>query len=822
MLKIGVVGEFQSGKSLLINCLLKRTVATVGNRTATTHTIVHYRYSDSEYIVVVNSRGENEIVTIESLTNLDTRTDIQEIYVHICNSFLKERELIDMPGLGNNQEDNAIARRAVASIDFAILVGTNSKEIRPSSSSMCDILLLKEFNIPYYFILNCSISSGDKWDPTDEANHVIAKKDYSMISFYRPMSFPFELGFVPIVNLIWYWYSIMGINNNLSQKYLHRFKEYGLFDAEVNTNDVKTASNFYLIERMIGSDNDLYLTLKKEFREEFNALKNELCPIGTIQAFAFKAIPRGWLLCDGASISIDSYPELYSMLGNTFGESDDGFFKIPDLRGRFIRGWDNERVIENIERKFGSYQNDSIQKHTHIIPAHKAKEDGSHTHRVYFDRRQVRDTSTFSSDTEVRIVPITHLESDPIGANPGTTIDGVHSHTISQFKSEGINNDDSVHSDLETRPYNIALLYCIKAENLTQRGQMHEDMKPIVDAPSYQVMNNNSSISYSLSQDHHMSFKEVSHFSEGRVRCLDNDGWVFITPYKKYINHYEDARDFSEKRAAIKVDGKWGFIDYDEKTVIPCIYSRVGDFSEGVAYYEKPLEPGGKYTIERGFINYEGAQVLSLTENYSGYGLEFDNKFNYGLFKIYSRVHAEWINHEGKIVNKYQGKGYDGSNQDFSVRFNNISDWFAYGELSIRKVVYYSPQNEEEEKMSSDFFGAFTEYDTINLRFDVKRNIIETYEGHSQSKESEVPEIARELSKQYSAICPFVSTKVDGTTYKRARVRKNGFWGFIDELGREIIPCVFNDVGNYSEGYAAISKDGKWFFIDIQGKPICF
>lgn len=317
-----------------------------------------------------------------------------------------------------------------------------------------------------------------------------------------------------------------------------------------------------------------------------------------------------------------------------------------------------------------------------------------------------------------------------------------------------------------------------------------------------------------------LTFKKVSHFSEGKVWCLDQEGWCLLTPNYKSDNHYENVCDFSEKRAAVMRDGKWGFIDHDENLVIPCIYTKVGDFSEGVAYYEKSIEPGSGFAIERGFLDYNGKQVLSLTENYSGYGLQFDDKFNYGLFKIYSRVHAEWINHEGMIVQKYQGCTRDGSNQDFSVDFGSIVDGIALGQLSRSYVVYYSPQNAEEEQMSSDFFGAFTEHQITYLRFDVERNIIEEYDGHKFDLEKKTPRIVEELRKQYSELSPFIASQWDGMTYERAGVMKDGLWGFVDEMGREVIPCGFQYVHGFSEGYAAVCEDDVWFFIDVLGNPL--
>ena len=41
----------------------------------------------------------------------------------------------------------------------------------------------------------------------------------------------------------------------------------------------------------------------------------------------------GWLVCDGRSISVEEYKDLYDVIGYTFGGSG-GSFKLPDFRGR--------------------------------------------------------------------------------------------------------------------------------------------------------------------------------------------------------------------------------------------------------------------------------------------------------------------------------------------------------------------------------------------------------------------------------------------------------------------------------------------------------
>ncbi len=70
-----------------------------------------------------------------------------------------------------------------------------------------------------------------------------------------------------------------------------------------------------------------------------------LVPIGSIVSYAGLTPPPGYLLCDGAEIQIAVYPELYSVIGNTYKGPDPylglATFRLPDLRGRFALGADN-------------------------------------------------------------------------------------------------------------------------------------------------------------------------------------------------------------------------------------------------------------------------------------------------------------------------------------------------------------------------------------------------------------------------------------------------------------------------------------------------
>ncbi|MCZ2391509.1 MAG: WG repeat-containing protein [Acidobacteria bacterium] len=53
------------------------------------------------------------------------------------------------------------------------------------------------------------------------------------------------------------------------------------------------------------------------------------------------------------------------------------------------------------------------------------------------------------------------------------------------------------------------------------------------------------------------------------------------------FGEYEQAYSFKEGLAAIRINGKWGFIDERGKLVIPAVYDNTSFFSEGLAYVAK-------------------------------------------------------------------------------------------------------------------------------------------------------------------------------------------------------------------------------------------
>lgn len=61
--------------------------------------------------------------------------------------------------------------------------------------------------------------------------------------------------------------------------------------------------------------------------------------IGEITEWPLTTFPTGWLPCHGASLLIAQYPDLYAVIGTTYGGSG-ASFNLPNLRGRVTACYD--------------------------------------------------------------------------------------------------------------------------------------------------------------------------------------------------------------------------------------------------------------------------------------------------------------------------------------------------------------------------------------------------------------------------------------------------------------------------------------------------
>jgi len=171
-------------------------------------------------------------------------------------------------------------------------------------------------------------------------------------------------------------------------------------------------------------------------------------PTGVVVPFAGSDAnkpPGGWLVCNGASLSTSSYPNLFAVIGYEFGGSGANF-SLPDLQGRTIIGVGAATsgatltgVLAGVQGVNGgstSLTTSHLPSHRHTInhdhaPFATTDSAGSHRHNVRW-RNNVMPTSG-SADV---LVPA----STGLGAIVGSAEfpdAGAHNHTIDVPNFEG-------------------------------------------------------------------------------------------------------------------------------------------------------------------------------------------------------------------------------------------------------------------------------------------------------------------------------------------------------------------------------------------------
>ncbi|EMA2224189.1 phage tail protein [Escherichia coli] len=155
-------------------------------------------------------------------------------------------------------------------------------------------------------------------------------------------------------------------------------------------------------------------------------------PVGVPVPWPSATPPTGWLKCNGAAFSPEEYPELAKAYPTN---------KLPDLRGEFIRGWDDGRGIDT-NRSLLSSQGDTIRNITGFINEVKG----------------TIDTATFRLQTGTGAFALASQATRNIYNNLGTYETKNTPYTGFSFDASRV-----VPTASENRPRNIAFNYIVRA-----------------------------------------------------------------------------------------------------------------------------------------------------------------------------------------------------------------------------------------------------------------------------------------------------------------------------------------------------------------------
>jgi hypothetical protein len=157
----------------------------------------------------------------------------------------------------------------------------------------------------------------------------------------------------------------------------------------------------------------------------FMPLNNNITPAGMISQFISATPPNGWLVCNGASVAISTYPNLFNVIAFTYGGTyASGNFTLPNFQGCFIRGAGSQTIggVTYASGAVGTAQPDQV------LSANYSTQNGYH--------------NLASGGTGKQCPSRAQITTDPIDTG------GI----LAQFARQGTEN----------RPVNHSLYYIIK------------------------------------------------------------------------------------------------------------------------------------------------------------------------------------------------------------------------------------------------------------------------------------------------------------------------------------------------------------------------
>ena len=210
---------------------------------------------------------------------------------------------------------------------------------------------------------------------------------------------------------------------------------------EVASGQLTISSNAINSSRLAASSVTTNAILNENVTEEKLAVGARI-PSGAIMAFAMNSAPTGWVAANGASVSTTTYAALFAAIGYTYGGSG-GSFNLPDLRGYFVRG-SGTNSDSTASGTFGAKQNASLLNHTHSGTTGTVSANHQHGYTRY--NNLINNVTLVGGANNV-------WQGTTTALSDFFTADHTHNFTTGNPSAGG---------GSETRPVNIAMLYCIK------------------------------------------------------------------------------------------------------------------------------------------------------------------------------------------------------------------------------------------------------------------------------------------------------------------------------------------------------------------------
>lgn len=279
------------------------------------------------------------------------------------------------------------------------------------------------------------------------------------------------------------------------------------------------------------------------------------------------------------------------------------------------------------------------------------------------------------------------------------------------------------------------------------------------------------------------------------IKAFSRDGLALVKEKKSkefvYINSKGDELkldctpdrfgNFSEGRAMVRINEKWGYIDTEGKLVIEAKYTNTTDFYSGKAIVQNGA---GKVLV----IDKAGVEI-----DVTGLGITDFKEFSEGLAPV--RINdGNWgfLSLDGKLAIEasYVRVGY----------FTAGLAWVRTGDDQVGFI------DKSNNLVIKPVYVAVKEFDPVSERARVKNSAGEWLYINKEGSELRVD--ADHFGDFSEGLCSLDQSS------------NSGVYGFIDKEGKWVIEPKFEATGDFHLGVCRVRNNKLWGFIDKDGNVI--
>lgn len=277
-------------------------------------------------------------------------------------------------------------------------------------------------------------------------------------------------------------------------------------------------------------------------------------------------------------------------------------------------------------------------------------------------------------------------------------------------------------------------------------------------------------------------------WQDAKCGLIDNNG-ILITNYA-----YEMAAPFKEGRALVKLDGYWGFIDYEGNEVIEPQFETANSFTEGCAIVENykwyAININGE-TVSKSYDYMsdfsEGLSAVCLRHNWGFVDVNGNEK----IPLIYDAVFN--FNNRCAIVKKNRKYGIvsKAGNEIISPSYDFISGISKNNKIAVS---------------INDKWGITNLLGETDLNLEYESLFIYMNDLYCAKKNNKYGYI----DDNKNIIIPFIYDDAEVFVNGIAKVVKGDKTGYIDTQNNTVIPFIYDDGESEINNLIAVKKSGKW------------